>query len=125
MDDEDAIRDVLSEMLTSLGYEAACARDGAEAMALYQSAKAAGQPFAAVILDATIPGGMGGRETLKRLRALAPQVKAVISSGYANDPMMANFAQYGFSSVLAKPYTIAALHDALQRVIGPIALQLR
>jgi two-component system cell cycle sensor histidine kinase/response regulator CckA len=125
MDDEDAIRDLLSDMLTSLGYEAACVRDGAEAMALYQSARAAGQPFAVVILDATIPGGMGGRETLERLRALDPQVKAVISSGYANDPVMASFAQYGFSGVLAKPYTVAGLSDVLQCLVGPTALRLR
>jgi CheY-like chemotaxis protein len=68
---------------------------------------------------------MGGRETLEHLRAFAPQVKAVISSGYANDPMMANFAQYGFSGVLAKPYTVAGLSDVLQRLIGPTALKLR
>jgi PAS domain S-box-containing protein len=118
MDDEEPIRELLSEMLTSLGYEADCTQDGTEAIALYQSGKAADQPFVAVILDITIPGGMGGKETLEHLRAIDPQVKALISSGYANDPIMANFAQYGFSGVVSKPYTAHRLSDALQRVLG-------
>jgi PAS domain S-box-containing protein len=117
MDDEEAICELLSEMLPVLGYEVVCTRDGTEAIAAYQDATAVGRPFVGVILDITVPGGLGGRETLAQLRALAPQVKAIISSGYANDPIMANFAQYGFSGVIAKPYTVESLRHALLRVL--------
>jgi CheY-like chemotaxis protein len=117
MDDEEAIRELLSEILAILGYEAVCTRDGAAAVAAYENAHAAGQPFAAVILDITVPGGLGGKEAMAHLRAIDPQVKAIISSGYANDPIMANFAQYGFSGVVTKPYTVERLQQTLQRVI--------
>jgi two-component system, cell cycle sensor histidine kinase and response regulator CckA len=117
MDDEAAIRELLSEMLTTLGYEVECTRHGAEAVAAYQRAQAANQPFAAVILDITVPGGLGGKEAIEHLRALNPQVKALISSGYANNPIMANFAQYGFSGVVTKPYTVERLQQALQRIL--------
>jgi CheY-like chemotaxis protein len=70
-----------------------------------------------VILDVTVPGGMGGLETLAQLRTLDPQVTALISSGYANDPVLANYAAYGFRGVLTKPYTEQGLHAALQRVL--------
>jgi CheY-like chemotaxis protein len=117
MDDEAVIRELLTEMLTSLGYEVACTSHGAEAVAAYQRAQAARQPFAAVILDITVPGGLGGKEAIEHLRAIDPQVKALISSGYANDPIMANFVQYGFSGVIAKPYTMERLQQALQRAL--------
>jgi CheY-like chemotaxis protein len=119
MDDEDMIRDLLSEMLSSIGYEVDCAQDGAEAIALYERAKDAGQPYVAVILDITIPEGLGGRETFERLRVIDPQVKAIVSSGYANDPVMANAVQYGFSGVAPKPYTVKELSDVLHRAIRP------
>ena len=117
MDDEALIRDLLQEILSGFGYHAVCVGDGTEAVAAYQRAQEAGQPFAAVILDHTIPGGMGGLETLARVRALDPQVIALLSSGYANDPVMATFTQYGFSGVVSKPYTVQKLQEALQRVL--------
>jgi len=117
MDDNEAIRDVLVDMLTQLGYQSQCARDGAEAVTLYQQARDAGQPFTAVLLDLTIPGGMGGKETITHLQAIDPQVCAIVSSGYANDPLMADFRAYGFSGVISKPYTMEGLHEVLQRVI--------
>jgi two-component system cell cycle sensor histidine kinase/response regulator CckA len=117
MDDDSMVRELVSSMLTSLGYavEEACA--GAEAIALYQSAKEAGQPFTVVILDVTIPGAMGGKDAIATLRAIDPQVKAIVSSGYSDDPVMANFRQYGFSGVVAKPYTVQELSDVLQRIM--------
>ena len=117
MDDEEMIRNVLRQLLESLGYTVECVQDGTEAVAAYQRAQAVGQPFAVVILDYTIPGGMGGLETLARLRAIDPQVTALISSGYANNPVMADWAYYGFSGVVAKPYTIAQLQEALHNVL--------
>jgi signal transduction histidine kinase len=117
MDDEAMIRDLLRALLEALGYTVECVQDGAEAVAVYQRAQAAGQPFAMVILDYTIPGGMGGLETLHRLRAIDPQVKALLSSGYANNPVMADWAYYGFRGVVAKPYTMAQLQEALHNVL--------
>ena len=117
VDDEEMIRNVLRQLLESLGYTVECVQDGTAAVAAYQCAQAAGQPFAVVILDYTIPGGMGGLETLTRLRAIDPQVTALISSGYANNPVMADWAYYGFSGVVAKPYTMAQLQEALHNVL--------
>jgi CheY-like chemotaxis protein len=117
MDDEDMIRELTGTLLTQLGYEVASAADGIEALALYASAHAANQPFVAVILDLTIPGGMGGKAVVGQLLDINPQVKAIASSGYSNDPVLANFRQYGFSGVLAKPYTMTELSIILQRVI--------
>jgi CheY-like chemotaxis protein len=116
MDDEEMICDLLQALLASLGHEVVCVRDGTEALEVYQQARATGQMFAAVILDHTIPGGRGGVDTMARLRALDPQVKAVISSGYANGPVMANWTEYGFRGVIPKPYTIERLQAALARL---------
>ncbi len=117
MDDDDAIRDALVDMLTQLGYQSQCVREGAEAVALYQQARDRGQPFAAVLLDLTVPGGMGGRETIAHLQAIDPQVRAIVSSGYATDPLMAHYRAHGFRGVLSKPYTVEGLEEVLLRVL--------
>jgi CheY-like chemotaxis protein len=117
MDDDEAIRDVLVDMLTQLGYQSQCVHEGTEAIALYQQAQDRGQPFAAVLLDLTIPGGMGGRETIAHLQAIDPQVRAIASSGYSTDPLMAHYRAYGFRGVLSKPYTVEGLEEVLQRVL--------
>ena len=116
MDDEEMICELLQALLASLGYGVVCVRDGTEALAVYQQAQATGQGFAAVILDHTIPGGVGGVDTMTRLRAVDPHVKALISSGYANGPVMARWAEYGFRGVIPKPYTIERLQEALVRL---------
>jgi len=118
MDDDDAIRDALVDMLTQLGYQSQCVSEGAEAVALYRQTRDRGQPFAAVLLDLTVPGGMGGRETIAHLRAIDPQVRAIVSSGYATDPLMAHYRAYGFRGVLSKPYTLEGLEEVLQRVLA-------
>jgi PAS domain S-box-containing protein len=117
MDDEAMIRDLLQEILSDFGFHVVCVSDGTEAVTTYQRAQEAGQPFAVVILDHTIPGGMGGMETFAHLHTLDPQVTALLSSGYANDPVMTAFTQYGFSGVITKPYTVQKLQEALQRVL--------
>src|SRR5215471_2320267 len=117
VDDEKMVCNVLRQLLESLGYTVECVQDGTEAVVAYQRAQTAGQPFTVVILDYTIPGGMGGLEALARLQAIDPQVTALISSGYANNPVMADWAYYGFSGVVAKPYTIAQLQEALYNVL--------
>jgi len=119
MDDDEAIRDVTEKILRELGYEVCCASDGAETIAHYQNAARSGRPFDAVIMDLTIPGGMGGKETIRQLLSIDPQVTAIVSSGYSNDPIMSDFEGYGFSGVATKPYRIEklswVLHDVLMK----------
>ena len=118
MDDEETIRELTKEMLHRIGYDAEVTRDGAAAVACYQRAFEAGEPFDAVILDLTVPGGMGGREALQWLLAIDPHIKAIVCSGYSNDPVMSAFQEYGFSYRLAKPYTMSELSQALGVVIA-------
>ena len=113
MDDEELIRIINRDMLQRLGYEAEVACGGEEAVQMYAEARRAGSPFGAVILDLTIKGGMGGRETMERLRGLDPDIRAIVASGYANDPVMANFREYGFLDVLHKPYQLRDLEKSL------------
>ncbi|MGA2699370.1 MAG: response regulator [Methanoregula sp.] len=117
MDDEDIILDVSREVLRFLGYDAVFAKEGASAIEQYTQEKEAGRPFDLVIIDLTIPEGMGGRETIEKLRSYDPNVKAVVSSGYANDPVMQDFASYGFSGRLAKPYRINEMKTLLEIMI--------
>lgn len=118
MDDEEMVLEVVGDMLKYLGYEVAFARNGNEAIEFYKRAKAAGHPFDVVIMDLTIAGGMGGKEAIKKLIEIDPEVKAIVSSGYANDPIMVDFKKYGFSGVIAKPYKIKDLSKTLQKVMG-------
>lgn len=117
MDDEEILRQVIGEMLTFLGFRISCARDGDEAIGLYVKAKEAGDPFDVVIMDLTIPGGMGGREAVQKLMEIDPAARAVVASGYCNDPVMANFADYGFKAVVAKPFSIEELAEALDGML--------
>lgn len=117
MDDEDLVRDVLRRSLTSLGYDVVCTQDGMEAVTVYEQALKSGRPFDVVIMDLTIPGGMGGKEAVLKLRELDPRVKAIVSSGYSNDPIMAEFREHGFSGVVSKPYTLKALSVTVHEVI--------
>jgi nitrogen-specific signal transduction histidine kinase/ActR/RegA family two-component response regulator len=118
MDDEPHVLEIATAMLECLGYACATARDGAEAVALYRQAAAGQAPFAAVIMDLTIPGGMGGKEALARLLDQAPEVRAIVSSGYSDSAVMAEFATFGFQGVLSKPYRIEDLSSVLTRVLG-------
>jgi len=102
MDDEENVRDVVSSMLEVLGYEVEVTKDGEEALRVYKSAMRSDKSFDAVILDLTVPGGMGGEETLRRLKDISPGVKAMASSGYANDPILSDFEKHGFSGALSK-----------------------
>ena len=117
MDDDEAIRNVTEKILMELGYEVRCAADGAETITLYQEAARMGRPFDAVIMDLTIPGGMGGKEAIRQLLSIDPQATAIVSSGYSNDPIMSEFEKYGFRGVATKPYRIEklswVLHDVL------------
>jgi DNA-binding NtrC family response regulator len=117
MDDEQIILDVTSEILTFLKYDVMSAKDGLAAVDLYRKEKDAGAPFDIVILDLSVPGGLGGKETIELLRKVDPAVKAVISSGYSNDPVVEDFSHYGFCERLTKPYNINAMKNLLENVI--------
>jgi CheY-like chemotaxis protein len=117
MDDEKIVRSVVERMLKHLGYEVAMATSGTEAIDLYIQARESGNPFTAAIMDLTIPGGMGGGEAIKRLQEIDPDIKAIVSSGYSNDPTMADFASFGFRGVLAKPFRLQELAQVLQAVV--------
>ncbi|MCP3955681.1 MAG: PAS domain S-box protein [Desulfobacterales bacterium] len=119
MDDEDFIRTLVLEMLKRMGYEVALAKDGAETIKKYSQALESEQPFDAVILDLTIPGGMGGQATLARLSEIDKDVKAIVSSGYSNDPVMSNYSKYGFIASVRKPFVITELNNALQKLNRP------
>jgi len=118
MDDEEIVRKVAGAMLGRIGYEVSFAKDGREAIESYQALMGTGQAFDVVIMDLTIPGGMGGKETIKKLLEIDPQVKAIVSSGYSNDPVMADFRNYGFSDVIVKPYEVKEVGEVLHRVLG-------
>lgn len=118
MDDEQIILDVTGEVMKFLDYDVMFARDGQAAIDLYQKEKASGSPFDVVILDLSVPTGLGGKETIVQLRKLDPEVKAVVSSGYTDDPAVLDFSAYGFVERLTKPYKIHDLKKILEQVTG-------
>ena len=117
MDDEQIILDVMQEVLKFLKYDVVSARDGLAAIDLYKKEKTGGAPFDIVILDLSVPSGMGGKETIEQLIKFDPAVKAIVSSGYTNDPGVENFSQYGFSKRLTKPYKIKDLKNILEELM--------
>ena len=116
MDDEDAVRHVTGSIIEQLGFQATYAVDGQDAIDRYRQALDVEEPYAAVIMDLTIPGGMGGQEAIERLRALDPSVRAVVMSGYSNDPVLANYRDYGFQARIGKPFAA----DDLARVLSEV-----
>ena len=105
-------------MLKALGYEVEIARDGEETIEKYRTAKEIGKPFDAVIMDLTIPGGMGGKDAIKSLKKLNHDVRAIVSSGYSNDPIVAEYKDYGFKATLSKPFGMQELSEILHRVLN-------
>ena len=119
MDDEEPIRRLLETVLINFGYQVETARDGAEAIALFENAKALGREFDCALLDLTVRGGMGGMEAARKLKEIAPGLKLVVSSGYADAPVVSDFRRYGFDGVLPKPWTIAQIAELFERVLVP------
>jgi signal transduction histidine kinase/CheY-like chemotaxis protein len=117
MDDESEVRMVLGNMLETLGYSIEFAEHGEEAVELYRKAKRSGKAFEACILDLTVPGGLGGKETILKLRRIDPKVKGIVSSGYSNDPVMSKYREYGFSGVIKKPYRLYDLSRVINNVM--------
>ncbi len=118
MDDDARVREVLSGMLDVLGHVAAESSDGAEAIELYRESISAGEPFDAVIMDLTVPGGMGGEGAIEKLMAIDPDVRAIVSSGYANNTVLSNYSEYGFRGRLVKPFRISTLKKELNKVLA-------
>ncbi len=114
MDDNDMLRDFLEEALDALGYEVSCAKDGQEAIEMIQNRPAV---FDAAILDLTVPGNMGGKEAIREIRKFAPNLKAVVSSGYNNDPVIADYKNYGFDDFIIKPFNVEELKQVLRKVM--------
>ncbi len=118
MDDEESIRQIIESMLERLGYKGVFAREGSEAIELYRKAGESQSPFDAVIMDLTVPGGIGGKEAIHKLRDIDPKVKAVVSSGYLYDNVMANYKDYGFVGAITKPFKFAELSRLLHEVVS-------
>jgi signal transduction histidine kinase/ActR/RegA family two-component response regulator len=118
MDDDESVRTLAQEMLAHLGYIVISARNGEEAVEIYQGALQEKNPFDAVILDLTVPGGMGGGETGRKLLSINPEAKILISSGYANDPIMAYYEKYGFRGIVPKPYKIQEMSKKLHEILA-------
>jgi nitrogen-specific signal transduction histidine kinase len=118
MDDEKMIVNLSSKLLNRLGYETQFASDGSEAIEMYKKAMESGEPFNAVILDLTIRGGMGGKETIQNLIKIDPQVKGIVASGYSDDPVMKDYEKYGFKGVVVKPYSMHELSENLNWVLA-------
>ena len=117
MDDEKMVIKITGHILNRLGYDASFSKDGAQAVEMYKKAMESQNPFDAVILDLTVRGGMGGKEAIKRLIEIDPKIKAIVSSGYSNSPVMTSYKDYGFIGVIAKPYNINELSKKLNEVL--------
>jgi signal transduction histidine kinase/ActR/RegA family two-component response regulator len=117
MDDDDLVRATMEAQVRTLGFETIAVADGAAALAAFETARREGRPFAAVVLDLTVPGAMGGTETLARLRELDADVRAVLATGYSGDPMMSELDRSGFAAVVGKPFTLDELAAALDKAL--------
>jgi len=117
MDDEEMICKFLTEILEGYGLSVSIALDGKQAIEIYKQSLVEGNPFDAIILDLTIPEGMGGKEAVKELLKIDPKVKCIVSSGYSNDPVMANYDEYGFKANMTKPYFPNKLLEVLSQVL--------
>ncbi len=119
MEDEEALRKVAKNMLNRMGHHTICVADGEQAIQKYKHAKNTGTPIDLIIMDLTIPGGMGGKEAVKEILSIDPDAKVLVSSGYFNDPIMANYKAYGFCGAMAKPYEMKELKKMIVQVLGP------
>jgi CheY-like chemotaxis protein len=113
LDDEVSIRTLIGKMLKRIGVETSAVADGRDALTRYEEARAEGRPFDLVIVDLTIPGGMGGRETFERLRLSDPSVKVLATSGYSEDPVVVEPRKHGFVGFVGKPFHLEELHSAV------------
>jgi signal transduction histidine kinase/ActR/RegA family two-component response regulator len=118
MDDEELIRELCGTILEKLGYEVEYAEEGGKAVDLYKKAKDSAKPFDAVIMDLTIPGGMGGKKAVRKVLEIDPEAKVIVASGYSNDPVLAEYKKYGFAGIITKPFKIEEISEAVLPVIN-------
>jgi CheY-like chemotaxis protein len=118
MDDDESVRAVARSMVARIGHEAIVVSDGTEAVETYRERRAAGNPVDLIIMDLTIPGGRGGKETVRDILDMDPEARVIVSSGYSTDPIMANCEEYGFRAAVAKPYSMQELKDVIRRVLS-------
>lgn len=118
MDDDETVLEITNAMLSALGHETLLATDGAEAVRLYQEAAGTTEPVDIIIMDLTVPGGMGGEEAVQKILALDPEAKVIVSSGYSNDSIMASYQEYGFCCALRKPYKLEELTQVINEALG-------
>jgi CheY-like chemotaxis protein len=118
MDDEESIRAIAGTILQRIGLDPVVVADGGDAVREFSVAQHEGRPFELVVLDLTIPGGMGGKEAMELIRKLDADVPAIVSSGYSSDPVLANFEAYGFQAIVPKPYEISQLTEVIDRLLA-------
>ncbi len=117
MDDDDMIGEIVIQMLEYLGFEVVHVKDGLDAVNEYKEQRERDRGFDLVIMDLTVPGGMGGKEAVGEILAIDKHAKVLVSSGYANDPVMVNYKDYGFTGVLAKPFDMSAIQDTIEAIL--------
>ncbi|WDP89444.1 MAG: response regulator [Desulfobacter sp.] len=118
MDDEEHIRNITKKMLEKFGYHVSLTADGSEAVHEYRSALDRSAPYALVILDLTIPNGMGGEEAARKILDMDPQARLVVSSGYLDDPVMADYPSYGLKGAIPKPYRLNDLKEMVANLVS-------
>jgi len=119
MDDEGPILELTARLLASRGYEVETALDGGMAVSQYRAAFDTGNGFNLVILDLTVPEKMGGYEAFEAMKAIDPDVKAILSSGYSHEPVILNYKEFGIAGIAPKPYRVSELFAAVEQVLGP------
>jgi DNA-binding NtrC family response regulator len=117
MDDDNLIRNTLSRMLERIGFEVVTTQDGDETVEIYRQSLDTGKLFDLVILDLTVPGGKGGVYTIRKLIEIDPDVRAIVTSGYSDDSVMANYKKYGFKGLICKPFDLNELYEVITRQI--------
>lgn len=117
MDDEEAVREIAVLMLTKLGHEALAAKDGKDVIEMYKKHKDAEKAVDVVIMDLTIPGAMGGKEAVQKLLQIDPEARVIVASGYSNNPVMADYKQYGFKAAISKPFLLEELNKTIKYVL--------
>jgi len=117
LEDEDIVGDIARQMLIYLGYDVVLVKDGMEAVSQYISRINCGERFDVVIMDLTIPGGMGGQNAVSEILAVDPNAKVIVSSGYSNDPIMVHCKEYGFSAAIAKPFDLQSLKRIVETLL--------
>lgn len=118
MDDEESVRATALRMLEKMGFTVTCSREGEEAVAAVEEVMASGDRFRFAIMDLTVPGGMGGKDALVRVKEIDPELRVIVSSGYSNDPVMANYREYGFDAVMVKPYRFEDMNRVISGLMG-------